>query len=107
MDAKYTHVEYENVNDRALEILRFLETHMPESNLLVCHNALLREEFGVSRSTITNAISLLQRQGLIEVVKMGRVNVYGKNGSIKSALETCGGYAMRMEGVKVLVPDRA
>ena len=64
----------------AVQVLFFLAQHMAKDNIVICPNAVMMEEFEVSRATITRAVRYLKENNLIESVKFGTTNAYGING---------------------------
>lgn len=66
----------------AYRIFKFLINNMDEYNAVICSQAVLQENFGVSRVTVSRAIKLLKEKGYIAVFKSGTSNVYALNDKI-------------------------
>lgn len=69
-------------NPLAAEIFHFLIEQMDRNNSLACSTAVFEELTGRSRSTIWRAIKYLKKNKIIEISKMGNINVYHVNANL-------------------------
>ena len=60
----------------AYRVLKFLINNMDGYNAVICSQVVLQEALGVSRVTVSRAISLLKERSFIDVYKSGTSNVY-------------------------------
>ncbi|PEQ68068.1 replication/maintenance protein RepL [Bacillus cereus] len=60
----------------ASALLFFILEHMDNRNALACSYSVFEDYFHKSRSTVYRAIKLLEKNGFLNVLKMGTSNVY-------------------------------
>lgn len=67
---------------KAYAVLLFLLDQMDSYNAVMCSSQVFQEIIGVSRQTVSKAISILKEKGYIAVLKSGSANVYVVNKEI-------------------------
>ncbi|MGG0261995.1 helix-turn-helix domain-containing protein [Bacillus mycoides] len=60
-------------------LLFFILEHIDNRNAFACSYSVFEDYFGKSRMTIYRAIKVLEKNGFIDVLKMGTSNVYVVN----------------------------
>lgn len=63
----------------AYRVFRFLVNNMDGYNAVICSQTVIKENFNVSRQTVSKAIKLLKDRKYIDVYKSGTSNVYAIN----------------------------
>lgn len=63
-------------------LLFFILEHMDNRNTLACSYEVFIDYFGKSRTTVYRAITLLQENGFLDILKIGTSNVYVVNDNL-------------------------
>lgn len=66
-------------NPTASQLFLFLAEHMGADNSVICSYDILMEMLDVSKPTVSRAIKFLKDNGFIDVLKIGKANVYVLN----------------------------
>ena len=66
-------------NGLAAAIWLFLVRGMDTRNMVIVSNQTMQDEFGVSRQSVSKAISFLRKHGFLTVHKVGSANAYSIN----------------------------
>ena len=80
--AMAAHRELNKESPCASNILSLFAEHMDRSNVIVASNKMIGELTGYSRSSVTNAIKVLERRKFVQIVKIGNINSFVVNSRV-------------------------